>query len=127
MVDKLKELEAARAKLAALEASIADERTAELRALPAKFGFADASAFLKAFTAAVGKRRGRKPGSKNAAPKPAKRTRAKVTDETRAEVKKMVEAEKTGSEIAKDLGISLPTVQNIKKALGLVRKTKKGK
>lgn len=127
MVDKLKELEAARAKLAALEASIADERTAELRALPAKFGFADAAAFLAAFTAAVGKRRGRKPGSKNVVPKPAKRTRARVTDETRAQVKKMVEAEKTGSEIAKDLGISLPTVQNIKKALGLVRKTKKGK
>ena len=29
---------------------------------------------------------------------------------------------KTGGEIAKSLGISLPSVQNIKKALGLVKK-----
>ncbi len=48
-----------------------------------------------------------------------------ITDDTRAEVKKLVEAEKTGAEIAKALKISLPSVQNIKKALGLVRKQKK--
>jgi DNA-binding CsgD family transcriptional regulator len=36
-------------------------------------------------------------------------------------VKKLVGAGKTGSEIAKSLGISLPSVQNIKKALGLVK------
>ncbi len=34
----------------------------------------------------------------------------------------MVEGDKTGAEIAKSLGISLPSVQNIKKALGLVKK-----
>ncbi|MES2697761.1 MAG: helix-turn-helix domain-containing protein, partial [Verrucomicrobiota bacterium] len=54
-----------------------------------------------------------------------KRTRSVITDDTRAEVKKLVEAEKTGAEIAKALKISLPSVQNIKKALGLVRKQKK--
>ena len=45
-----------------------------------------------------------------------------ITDDTRAQVKKMVESDKTGAEIAKALGISLPSVQNIKKALGLVKK-----
>lgn len=45
-----------------------------------------------------------------------------ITDETRAQLKKLVEAGKTGSEIAKSLKISLPSVQNIKKALGLVKK-----
>ncbi len=50
--------------------------------------------------------------------------RAVITDDTRAEVKKMVQAGKTGSEIAKAVGISLPSVQNIKKALGLVEKRK---
>jgi DNA-binding CsgD family transcriptional regulator len=33
----------------------------------------------------------------------------------------MVDAGKTGAEIAKELKISLPSVQNIKKALGLVK------
>jgi DNA-binding CsgD family transcriptional regulator len=32
-----------------------------------------------------------------------------------------VAAKKTGQEIARALGISLPSVQNIKKALGLVK------
>ena len=51
-----------------------------------------------------------------------RRRRAVITDETRASVKKLVESGKTGGEIAKSLGISLPSVQNIKKALGLVKK-----
>ena len=51
-----------------------------------------------------------------------RRTRAKITDDTRAEVKRLVAEDKTGAEIATMLGISLPSVQNIKKALGLVKK-----
>jgi DNA-binding CsgD family transcriptional regulator len=50
-----------------------------------------------------------------------RRKRATITDATRAEVKTMVEAGKTGAEIAAALGISPPSVQNIKKALGLVK------
>ena len=38
-----------------------------------------------------------------------------------ADVKKMVDAGKTGAEISQALKISLPSVQNIKKALGLVK------
>jgi DNA-binding NarL/FixJ family response regulator len=125
--DKLKELEAARTKLAELEKSIAAERGRELAALPAQYGFESADAFIAAVRAATGKRRGRKPGSVGAGPKTLsgkRRKRAKVTDETRAGVKKLVEQGKTGNEIAKALGVSLPTVQNIKKALGLVRAKK---
>ncbi len=130
VTDRIKELEAARAKLAELEQSITVERNAELASLPAKYGFESVEAFVAAVNAAGGKapkRRGRKPGSKVSAPTPAKgekRTRAKITDETRAQVKKLVGEEKTGAEIAKTLKISLPSVQNIKKALGLVKKKK---
>jgi ParB/RepB/Spo0J family partition protein len=46
--------------------------------------------------------------------------RAIITDETRAMVLKLHRNEKTGPEIAKAVGISLPSVQNIKKQLGLV-------
>ncbi len=132
VTDKIKELEAARAKLANLEKSIADELNKELAALPAKYGFTSTADFVQAVQAAGGgggKRRGRKPGPKAKAatggkggPGKKRRTRAVITDETRAQVKKLVNDGKTGGEIAKSLGISLPSVQNIKKALGLVKK-----
>lgn len=121
VTNKLKELEAARARLANLEQAIASELRTELASLPAKYGFASAREFANAVSAASGARRGRKPG-KAAAGGRQRRRRAVITDETRASVKKLVEGGKTGGEIAKSLGISLPSVQNIKKALGLVKK-----
>jgi DNA-binding NarL/FixJ family response regulator len=126
--EKLKELSAARAKFAALEETVALERSETLKGLPAQYGFDDLESFVAALRAASGKRRGRKSGSKNAtSPKPgkkARRKRATITDETRSEVKRLVGAGKTGNDIAEILGISLPSVQNIKKALGLVTKRK---
>ncbi len=131
VTDKLKELEAARVKLASLEQSVADELNKELAGLPARFGYASVGDFISAVRAASGGgsgggRRGRRRGRPaKAAGKPAKagkrRRRAVITDETRAQVKKLVDAGKTGSEIADSLKISLPSVQNIKKALGLVK------
>lgn len=133
VTDKLKALEAARAKLANLEQSIADELNKELAGLPAKYGFNSADAFAQAVKAASGGRGGKRKGSsrpaaasastgKRGGPGKKRRKRAVITDETRAQLKKLVEAGKTGSEIAKALDISLPSVQNIKKALGLVKK-----
>jgi hypothetical protein len=136
VTDKLKELEAARLKLATLERSLADELNQELASLPGKYGFASTSEFVSAVNAAAGggpgrprgRRRGRPPSTaaKPAAAPAAKRgrkrrTRAVITDETRAQVKKMVDSGKTGAEIAQTLKISVPSVQNIKKALGLVK------
>ena len=118
VTDKLKELEATRAKLAALESSVASELNKELAALPAYYGFDSLAAFVKAVKKAAGSRGSSK--EKTASAPKAKRTRAKITDETRAQVKALVEQGKTGAEIAKETGISLPSVQNIKKALGLV-------
>lgn len=120
--EQLKQLEATRAKLASLEQSIAVELGKELAALPAKYGFDSAAAFIKAVKDATGGGggSGRKPG-RPGGPGKKRRKRAVITDETRASVKKMVESGKTGNEIAKNLGISLPSVQNIKKALGLVQ------
>lgn len=137
VTDKLKELEAARAKLASLEQSLADELNRELAQLPSRYGFDSPEAFIDAFRSAAGStapRRGRRSAKSAAAASPAggagekpaaggrkRRRRAVITDETRAQVKKLVEAGKTGNEISKSLGISLPSVQNIKKALGLVK------
>lgn len=58
----------------------------------------------------------------SAKPPKKKARRAVITDDTRYQVKRLTEAGKTGAEIAKAVGISLPSVQNIKKALGLIRR-----
>lgn len=128
VAEKLRELEATRAKVAVLEQSIAAERNQELVALPARYGFTDVASFVAAVKAATGVRRGRRPKmSPPAAAKPAtgkRRKRAKITDAMRAEVKKFVEAGKSGPEIAKTVGISEASVANIKKAAGLTKKRK---
>lgn len=119
--DKIKELNETKSRVAALEQAIATD----LATLPARYGFDNPDAFIAAFRAASNtqptRRRGR-PAKATTTPKSAKRRkRAKITDETRAEVKKLVEAGKTGNEIAQTVGISLPSVANIKKSLGMSR------
>jgi hypothetical protein len=72
-------------------------------------------------------RKGAKPGRKPKAAKAPKAAggprgkRARITDEAKLQVKVLSEQGKTGAEISKLLGISAPSVQNIKKALGLVK------
>jgi hypothetical protein len=121
VADKIKALAKTRAKLAELEKSVATELNRELSALPAKYGYDSLPAFFSAVRAASrGRGRAGKPAG-NGAPR---RKRAVITAETRAKVKALIEAGKTGAEIAKTVGISLPSVQNIKKALGLVKARK---
>jgi len=109
-----------RAQVAKLEQSIAKE----LAALPAAYGFSSHEAFIAALRAAGrGGRRRPKRARKPAAPKA--RKRAVITDRIRARVKNLFKAGKSGPKIAKAVGISLPSVQNIKKAFGLVRTPKK--
>lgn len=119
VTNKIKELEAAKVKLAQLEQSIADDLAKELIELPAKFGYDSPKAFIKAFKAAASG----KPATRKAA-KGGKRTRAVITEAIKAKVKELVAADKTGAQIAKIVGISQPSVQNIKKELGLVKARK---
>ena len=122
--EDIKELDAARARVTELEKAVAAQMTAELASLPAKYGFADLDGLIAALKAAAGVgrkvRKAKAASGAGAAPGP-RRKRATITDAMRAEVKSMVEAGKTGAEIAAALGISLPSVQNIKKALGYVK------
>jgi hypothetical protein len=122
MVTKqIKELELTKAKIEALEKSIAKRLKKELASLHKKYGFSSQVEFIQALKVSGGSASSR--GAKAAkAPGGKKRhKRSVITDETRASVKKLVEGGKTGAQIAKDIGISLPSVQNIKKALGLVK------
>ena len=122
---KIRKLAALRQKLTRLQLAVDAELPRELAGLYREYGFADLESFLGAVRAAAGGRGGaRRPGRPKktaAAPAPKARKRARITDAIRARVKKLVEAGKTGSQIAKAVGVSLPSVQNIKKALGLVK------
>jgi hypothetical protein len=124
VTNQIKELEVTKAKIAVLERSIAKRLTRELASLHSKYGFESLNEFIRALKGATssGPRRKGHPGRPaKAGDKEKRRKRAVITDETRASVKKLVESGKTGSQISKSLGISLPSVQNIKKALGLVK------
>ena len=119
---QIKELAAAREKLAHLERAVATELPQELSGLPEQYGFPDVKSFLKAVESATsggGRKKAGRPKKAAAAPKTHKR--AIITDATRAQVKKLFKAGKSGSQIAKAVGISVPSVQNIKKALGMVK------
>lgn len=122
------EIDAAKAKLEELETFAKVQ--GELSSLPSKYGFSDLNSFVKALKRAVGSgaKRGR-PSKAAAAPKAVKAEkkgkkgkRARITPEVKDQVKAAVADGKTGAEIAKALGISLPSVQNIKKEFGLVKK-----
>lgn len=150
MKERLKELEERRATVSQLEAEVAEQMKAELAALPEQYGFKNAEEFVAAVKRATGMgccgvaggecptreassngaKKTKKGGTKKAAGvkvaggkggKKVRKARTPITDETRAAVKKLVEDGKTGAEIAKELGISAPSVQNVKKALGLVK------
>ncbi len=124
LTNRIQELAAAKAKVAELEASLVAERRQALLDLPGQLGYASVAELIKALRGADrGGKSPRKPRAA-AAPKAGDRKRARITDETRTEVKKLVEEGKSGAEIAAKLGISLPSVQNVKKALGLVKPRK---
>lgn len=123
--DTIKKIAEYKTRLADLER----ELFAQLAKLPAQYGFASAEDFIVAFRKSVAGKPGRKPGkaAKAAAVKKTasgRKARVKITPEIEAQVKSLAEAGKTGKQIAAATGISLPSVQNLKKKLGLVAKKK---
>jgi len=127
IADQIQDLNAARAKVAELEKIIAAQLNQELISLPGKYGYSDMNEFIAALKAVAGTRRKSRVGSaasKSDSGNGDRRKRATITDAVRANVKRLVEEGKTGAEVAQELGISLPSVQNIKKSLGLVRQSK---
>ena len=112
------QLEKYRAKVVELEKEVA-LRQKKLLALPGRFGFrtvGDMIGALEAAASAAG-------GAFRKARVKSRRKRTKITAGVRANVKSLVGEGLTGAAVAKKLGISVASVQNIKKKLGLVRKT----
>lgn len=122
--DQIAELQKAKAKLAQAEAKLAADRVSALARLPGDYGYSSLNDFIKALKSAAGKAGKGKKSKAAKAPKAAKagkRTRAKITPELKQQVIAAVQAGQSGAEIAKSLGLSLPSVQNIKKEAGLVK------
>ena len=112
--NKLKEIAAYKAKIAALEKAVAAEQLKKLSGLHKEVGLASTADLIAAL-------QGLKKSSRKSAPK-RKGKRAKITAAIKAEVGKAVKAGKKGAEIASQFSISIPSIQNIKTELGLVKK-----
>ena len=122
---KIKQLNEFQTKVDALKKAIANQLRSDLSSLHKKYGFESPLALIKAIRASAGGKRPGRAAKAAAQGGKKKRKRAKITPEMKHKLKGMVESGKTGTVIAKSLGISLPSVQNIKKELGLVKARRK--
>lgn len=116
-IDQLNQLAAAKADLAKQEKELEAERTRALTALPAQFGYSDLNAFIKALKKAPKAKKVTRTAKKTVK----KGKRARLTPEAKQAIVEAVKGEKTGAEIAKEFGVSLATVHNLKKTAGLVK------
>lgn len=127
---KLKSVIELEAKAREARVELENTRIAELKAMPARYGYATLEEFIKALKDAAGKRSPKgsrkakgKAAATAAAPKKAagKRKRAKITEELRAAIIADLKAgTKTAVAISKEHGVSYPSIMLIKKAAGLV-------
>ncbi|MBC2605637.1 helix-turn-helix domain-containing protein [Pelagicoccus albus] len=125
ITDTQKQIAAAKAKLEALEKKAAAEMSKKLTTLHKEVGFATRAELISALQGLEGgAKRGRKPKAAAAASagKAKKRAkRARITEELKAQVIEAVKAGEKGAAIASKFGISVPSLQNIKKAAGLTK------
>ena len=120
VTDKLQELAKYQRKVAKLEKAVARQNR-KLLALPGRFGFRSMDDLIEQQKLAA-KVSGGGGAAKRGGGNKARRRRAKITPEMKQKLKSLVGEGKTGAEVAEQLGISLPSVANIKRELGLVKK-----
>lgn len=112
MDNKRQEIEKYKQKIADLERQVEDERRQKLINLHEEVGYSSRKELISALQ---GLHRGKSGTGK----------RTVITPDMRKQIVDALKSNKTGAAVAREFGISLPTVQNIKKASGLVRKSKK--
>lgn len=117
----LKKIEKYKKEIARLLA-VVNKQNRKLLALPAKHGYRSMDEFIAALKAAGSGAGGKTEKTKLSGGKT--RKRAKITPEIKSKVKELSNGGKTAVEIAKATGISVPSVANIKRELGLVKKRK---
>lgn len=117
LTTKLKRLEKAQKAIDAERSKIAATLKKELKALPEQYGFSDPKLFFKAILTA----RDAAPEANPATEPSERKARTEITPEIENKVIAALGQKIPGRQIAKQLGISVPTVHNIKKKHGLVR------
>lgn len=115
VTDKIKELAEIEAKALELKQAIEQERASELAGLPEQYGFASMREFIAALKAIGGK--------KKSAPKGRKK-RARITPELKESIVKALNEKEAASAIANEFGVSVASVNLIKKVAGLVKARK---
>ncbi len=111
-------------QVADLKAQYEDARIEFLATLPSELGYESVDELIAAIRAVrkpVAMAVTKEPGSK-ATKKKGRRRRATITAAMRDQVASLLKAGKTAAFVASEVGISIPSVQNIKKAAGLVGK-----
>lgn len=111
-------LNAARAEVVKLEAQVKQS----LKNLPQEYGYSDVNTFIAAMRDAAGLWPRYTAGIGN--PTKKRRRRMRITPEMKAHLEELIGDGKTGNQVASELGISLPSVNNIKRELGLVKARK---
>jgi transposase len=127
LTPKLQQLATAKAKVEELEKKLSAERNAVLRRLHTEVGYSSREDLIAALRgldgAGAGRGRPKAAASTSAGRKRGKRkARAKITPEIREQIIAAVKGGSTGNQVAQKFGVSLPTVQNIKRDAGLTRK-----
>lgn len=109
MDNKYQEIEKYKKKIADLERQVNEERRQKLVNLHQELGYGSRRELISALQSL--------PGGKGG-----KGRRTVITPELRSQIEAAIREGKTGTAVAREFGVSVPTVQNIKKQRGLVRK-----
>ncbi|MCH8474440.1 MAG: transposase family protein [Opitutales bacterium] len=105
------EIERKKQELAELEKQAAEQRKAELLSLHKQVGLNSIDELISELEAAAG----RKSATKG-------KGRGRITPELREKIGEALRGGASGSQVAREFGISTASVQNIKQDLGLVKK-----
>ncbi len=128
----IREIELYKSKIAGLEKKIVAEQK-KLSSLHSKLGYSSRAELIKALMALgpsgrSASKAGKKPGRKakpSASKSKGRRKRTTITPQLKASIVKALKAGGKGIKVAKDFGVSVPTIQNIKTEAGLIKKRKK--
>lgn len=130
ITDTLKQIADAKNKLAVLEKKAAEEQAKKLTNLHKDLGYDSRAELIAALQMLESGPVKRARQAKTAAPKKAaggakkRAKRTRITEELKQDVIAAVKSGEKGSTIAKRFGISVPSLQNIKKAAGLTKSRK---
>ena len=111
LTDKLTELENLKQNADRLEQEVVHERIVALNALTAQYGYDSMESFIKAV----------KQAASGTAPKKGRAKRTKITEQLKIDIAAAAANLRTNAEISAMFGVSVATVQNIKKEAGLVK------